>query len=166
MNNFVKIDVEETHGGVGVYNSAFKWTEWFCHDDVWVHPYNRDGRNGAPHWGRVEEFREWCDDELEREPSINDKWGSVCPSIKIDGAPLNDGWGSDIAGRMCDGFGADETNRWCDCLEDALSTGKPTSIVLKDGRRTIKTTFTPYESITPDASDFGPWADAAMEGLI
>lgn len=144
------------------------WTEWFCLDEVWVHPYNRTGRNGLPYWDKAEEFQKWCDAAIKENPAIMERWRTICPSIKIGGAVLNDGWGSDIDGRICNEFGEAATRTWGDRLEEALRTGEVTSIRLDNGTDVLETTFTPFESITPDpdsVEDFGEWADAALEGL-
>ena len=161
---FVKIDMVEYNGD----EEPHKWTEWFCFDSVWTNPYNRDGRNSAPKWDRVEEYEKWCKDALEANPALCDKWHGVCPNIRINGAELNDGWGSDIDSRVCDGFTDNEKKMWGDCVEAALVTGTETNIVLGNGNKMLQTTCTPFCEIEPDAdsvAEFGEWAEYALEGL-
>lgn len=162
---FVKIECKETIGG-----DNYEWTEWFCPEEVWCNPYNRDGRYNRPKWDKMEEFQKWCDSMQETDPERFGRWGSVCPNITIGGAVLYDGWGSDLDGRICNGYGYAAQKKWGDCLEDALRTGEVTTIRLDNGKKKVmETIFTPYESITPDAdsvAEFGEWADAALEGLV
>ena len=166
-SRFVKIDMKKTWGsGTDESNT---WTEWFCFDSVWCHPYNRDGRNSSPYWDKHEEFQMWCKQTIEAHPEKEDKWhGGVCPDITIGGSVLNDGWGSDIDSRVCDDFSSEDKKRWGDCVEAALATGKVTSVVLQNGNVRLETTCTPFEKIEPDAdsvAEFGEWADVALEGL-
>ena len=153
---FVKIDVTITHKGGG---EPYSFTEWFCLGETWTHPYNRRNALAA-------EFQQWCKTADE---SIKKTWPMVvCPYITIGGNPLQDGWGSDIDGRICVDFSHDETMKWGDAVEEALKTGNVQSLVLENADTKLETTFTPYDTITPDPESgaaFGPYAEVALEGL-
>lgn len=160
---FVRLDMVNNYiDGYGE-KKEFKCTEWFCLDTTWTHPYNRRNDLAA-------EFQKWCKDKLANGAEKEwEKFGYLCcPNITCGGAPLHDGWGSDIDGRICQEFPKEDILAWGDKVEEALRTGEVQTLHLDNGKETLDTTFTPFATFTPDPESvaaFGEYADAALEGL-
>ena len=156
ISKFVKIDM--------VKRGRHGWTEWFCLNETWTNPYNCDGKGGRPAWNEVEKYRAWCK-SVGKEGC--DEWGNSCaPIVTVGGCVLNDGWGSDVSGRICQNCEQGEELAWIAALEAALKHGEKTVMTLSNG---IKTTFTPYKEISPDKEsvrEFGPWKKYALVGLV
>lgn len=154
---FVKINVNVSRKD----DEPYSFTEWFCLDTTWTHPYNtRDAR--------AEEFQSWCKKNWNFEN--ND---SVCPEVTVDGAELNDGWGSDCVERIVGiiaGINVNEDNieSFCNCIETALESGENKTLELEDEFGSMTVEFAPFASIVPDKSSiesFGPYADRVREEL-
>jgi len=161
---FVKLNVRSVQNYPSGQREC-KWFEWFCLDETWCHPYNR----GTP---RAKEFQDWC--KKHWQAGHKDCYSPICPEIKIGGQRLNDGWGSDVVGRIACFF---EEARYgvegeiADAVETAMSTGEVQSVLKKseDGLTELEVTVEPFESVELDADsvrDFGPYAEDALEGLV
>lgn len=151
---FVRLDMTRTIG-----DERYSWTEWFCLATTWTHPYNRKDAMAKAH-------QAWCEWQLEKGADWSDSGYECCPNITIGGAPLQDGWGSDIDSRVCGDLPCRE---WGDKVEEALATGEVQTLRLASENEVLETTFTPFKSITPDpesVASFGPFAEAALEGLV
>lgn len=153
---FVEIISETVHED----GYRHRWTEWFCLAETWTHPYNaRDEKAKA--------FRRWCDNQ-----DAYSKWGSCCPPVLVGGAPLNDGWGSDIAARHCGIVGADDdatVSSWCDMIEDVLLSGKPREFDVEGPRGKTRVKAIPHGTVAPDESslkEFGPWEDDVRASIV
>jgi len=141
-----------------------KWFEWFCLDETWCHPYNR----GTP---RAKEFQAWC--KKHWQAGHEDSYSPVCPEIKIGGERLNDGWGSDVVGRIACYLDESGTvkDKIADAIEKAMATGEVQTVHEKAtfGPAELEVMVEPFESVEPDADsvrDFGPYAEDALEGLV
>ena len=152
---FLKLHVKQRYGS----DRLFDWSEWFCLDETWIHPYNRGN-------ARAKEFQRWCKDVWQKAHSDNFEF--VCPNVKIGGEKLNDGYGSDVTGRICSYFGCDEESELCDAMDESLADGKTRKVEFKNDNVTLTVEMTPYESVSPDPesfAEFGPYEDDARAEL-
>lgn len=154
---FVKIDVNVSLNDYEPYS----FTEWFCLDETWTHPYNtRDAR--------AKEFQAWCKENWDFENE-----DSVCPEVMIGGAKLNDGWGSDCVERIAGIIAGmrvknDNAEAFYNAIETALETGEKASLELEDARGSMTVRLEPSASIVPDEDSiaaFGPYADRVHKEL-
>ena len=166
---FCRLDVSTVYE-CGGKPRAHGWTEWFCLDEMWTNPYNRGGHDGTP---RAKAFRLWCEKAWNGEGNE-----SVCPDVKIKGADgpssrLNDGWGSDVTGRICSIF-CERLNEaegdLCDAIEKALAGGEVQTFSFKgEGFADLRVKITPFENVEIDPESvrkFGPFAEDALQGLV
>lgn len=135
------------------------WFEWFCLCETWIHPYNRKN-------DRAKEFQKWSEENWDFDNNF-----SCCPDITIENEKLNDGFGSDVVGRIAcklDNCKQAE-NQIADAIENALRTGLKQTCSFEDRNIKLDVLIDPVESIQIDpksVKDFGPYAIDALTGLV
>ena len=135
----------------------YSWFEWFCLSETWVHPYNRKN-------DRAKAFQDWS------EKNWDDLNNFCCPDITIQNEKLNDGFESDVTGRIACDFNDEQIERdICMTIEQALETGRKQTYLFDNQNVKLEVIVEPVESIQIDpksVKDFGPYAIDALTGLV
>ena len=137
----------------------YSWFEWFCLSETWVHPYNRKN-------DRAKTFQCWTEKNWDFDNNF-----SCCPDITIQNEKLNDGFESDVTGRIACGLDnyKQAENQIADAIENALRTGLKQTSSFEDQNIKLDVLIDPVESIQIDPTsvkNFGPYAIDALTSLV